>query len=85
MKHDPIRTGKRKPVNLSLDTGVVEFAREQGINLSQISEAALRDAAKRERDRRWAEEHRDKMEAWNVWLEENGMPFEDLRVWPWRG
>jgi len=80
MKHDPIRTGKRKPVNLSLDTGIVEFARTQGINLSQISEAALREAARKERDRRWADEHRAKMEAFGVWLDEHGMPFEDLRV-----
>ena len=47
MRHDPIATGKRKSVNLSLDTGIVAAAREAGINLSQVSEAAIRAAAKR--------------------------------------
>ncbi|MEH3157688.1 MAG: type II toxin-antitoxin system CcdA family antitoxin [Sphingomonas taxi] len=84
MKHDPINSGKRKAVNLSLDTGVVDFAREQGINLSQVSEAALREAARQARDLRWIEENRAKMEGWNAWFEENGMPFEELRAWPWR-
>ena len=83
-RHDPIRTGKRKAVNLSLDTGIVDFAREQGINLSQVSEAALREAAKQARDKRWIEENRTKMEGWNAWFEAHGMPFEELRVWPWR-
>ena len=47
MKHDPIASGKRKSVNLSIDTGIVAAAREAGLNLSQISEAALCDAARK--------------------------------------
>ena len=81
MKHDSIRSGKRKPVNLSLDTGVVEAARAAGINLSQACEAALRDAAKVERDRKWKEDNREAMEGWNRWLETNGLPYAELRLW----
>jgi antitoxin CcdA len=80
MKQDSIGSGKRKPVNLSLDTGVVEAARAVGINLSQICEAALRDAAKVERDRRWREENRDWAEAVNAWVEKNGLPLERYRL-----
>jgi antitoxin CcdA len=79
MKQDSIGSGKRKPVNLSLDTGVVEAARAVGINLSQICEAALRDAAKVERDRLWQEENREAIEAWNAWVEENGLPLAQYR------
>lgn len=79
MRHDSIGSGKRKPVNLSIDTGVVAAAREAGINLSQVSEKAIRDAAKAERDRKWAEENRDWAEAWNVWVEENGLPLARYR------
>lgn len=81
MKHDSISSGKRKAVNLSLDTGIVAAAREAGINLSQISEAALRAATKAEQDRRWKEDNREAMEGWNRWLETNGLPFASLRVW----
>jgi antitoxin CcdA len=81
MKHDSMGSGKRKPVNLSLDTGVVEAARAAGINLSQACEAALRNAARAERDRQWKEENREAMEGWNRWLDENGLPYAGLRLW----
>jgi len=80
MKHDPIASGKRKPVNLSIDTGVVAAAREAGINLSQVSEAAIRDAAKKERDRLWKEENRAAIEANNAWVEQHGLPLEKYRL-----
>lgn len=79
MKPDPIASGKRKPVNLSLDTGVVEAARALGINLSQACEAALREATRKERDRQWQDENREAIQAWNAWVEENGLPLEEYR------
>ena len=81
MKHDSLSSGKRKAVNLSLDTGVVAAAREAGLNLSQVCEAALRQASRKERDRQWKEDHRESMEGWNRWLEENGLPYAELRLW----
>ncbi len=80
MKHDPISSGKRKAVNLSIDTGVIAAAREAGINLSQACETALRTATKVERDRRWAEDNREWAESVNRWVEENGLPLEKYRL-----
>jgi antitoxin CcdA len=80
MRHDPIATGKRKSVNVSLDTGVVAAAREAGLNLSQISEAAIRRATKAEQERRWKEENREALEGWNRWYETNGDPLAHLRA-----
>jgi antitoxin CcdA len=80
MKQDPIASGKRKPVNLSLDTGVVAMAREAGLNLSQISEAAIALEARKARDRQWKEKNRDTIEGWNRWIEINGLPLEKYRV-----
>ncbi|MEG3181616.1 type II toxin-antitoxin system CcdA family antitoxin [Sphingomonas sp. LT1P40] len=79
MKQDSIFSGKRKPVNLSIDTGIVAAAREAGINLSQVSERAIRDAAKAERDRKWAEDNRDWAETWNAWVDEHGLPLARYR------
>jgi antitoxin CcdA len=81
MKHERITSGKRKAVNLTLDTGVVATARELGLNLSQISEAALREATQQARERRWEEQHASRIDAFAAWLDEHGMPFEDLRVY----
>jgi antitoxin CcdA len=80
MKHDPIASGKRKAVNVSIDTGVVAAARELGLNLSQVCEAAIRQATKAEQDRRWQEENRAWAEACNKWVEENGLPLERYRM-----
>ncbi|GGO92089.1 type II toxin-antitoxin system CcdA family antitoxin [Stakelama pacifica] len=80
MKHDALRSGKRKAVNLSLDTGVVAAAREAGLNLSQICEAALRDAAKKEREAKWREENREWIAANNAWVEKNGLPLAEFRM-----
>lgn len=80
MRQDSIASGKRKPVNLSLDTGVVEAAREAGINLSQTCEAALRDATKAEREAKWLEENRAAIEASNAWVEKHGLPLAKYRL-----
>ncbi|RZF65610.1 post-segregation antitoxin CcdA [Sphingomonas populi] len=71
---------KRRPVNLSLDEAVVAEARSYGISLSRTSEEAIAAAVKTERERRWKEENRAAIEGWNVWLEENGLPYADLRL-----
>ena len=55
MKHDPIASGKRKSVNLTMDTGIVA-ARAAGVNLSQVSEAAVRKAWKDIREAELREE-----------------------------
>lgn len=81
MKHDPIATGKRKSVNISMDTGIVAAARDMGINLSKVSERAVREATRAEEQRRWKEENRASFEYWNRWVEENGLPLEKYRVW----
>lgn len=80
MKYDPIVSGKRKPVNLSIDTGVVAFAREQGLNLSQVTEAALKVAIKSERERQWRDDNAAWIDRHNRWIEENGIPLSDLPV-----
>jgi antitoxin CcdA len=80
MKHDRIASGKRKAVNVSLDTGVVAAARDAGLNLSQVCEAALRTAAKTEQERRWQEDNREAIEANNAWVEKHGLPLAKYRM-----
>ena len=80
MKHDAIGSGKRKSVNLSLDTGVVAAAREAGINLSRITEAALRVETGRERERRWREDNREWIAAFTARYETEGDPLAHLEL-----
>jgi len=80
MKHDPIASGKRKSVNLTMDSGIVAAAREAGVNLSQVSEAAVRQAWKDIREAQWKEENREWIAANNRWVEEHGLPLEKYRL-----
>ncbi|MGP7794880.1 type II toxin-antitoxin system CcdA family antitoxin [Sphingomonas sp. CLY1604] len=78
MKHDAITPTKRRPVNVSLDTGIVAAAREAGVNLSRVTEAALRVAVKEAREHRWREENREAVGRFNEWYEEHGDPLAHL-------
>ena len=80
MKDDRFAPSKRKSVNLSLDTGIVAAAREAGLNLSQVSEAALREATREARDRRWKEDNREWIQAHRAWVEANELPLERYRI-----
>ncbi|GAA0658112.1 antitoxin CcdA [Sphingomonas insulae] len=78
MRHDPISPNKRKSVNLSIDTGIVAAAREAGVNLSRVTEAALRVAVKDAREQRWREENREAIERFTNWYEDQGDPLAHL-------
>lgn len=78
MKHQLIK--KRRPVNLTLDSDTVDAARELGINLSQACNEALAAAVKAQRVLHWQEENREAIEAWNRWLDQNGLPYADERL-----
>ena len=80
MKHDDIASSKRRPVNMSIDTGIVAAAKEAGVNMSRVTEAALRVAIKTERERRWKDENREWIEAHNRWIDENGIPLSGLET-----
>lgn len=80
MKQETIASGKRKAVNLSLDTGIVQAARDVELNLSQVCEAAIQQATKQVLKERWRAENRHAMEAWNDWIDKNGLPLEKYRM-----
>lgn len=70
----------RKSTNLSLDKGMVEEARELGINLSRAAEEGIARTLKAERERRWKEENREAIEAYNEMIEREGLPLLDVQV-----
>lgn len=80
MKHGGISTAKRKPVNLSIDAGLVADAKAMGINLSQTCEAALRAALKKKHEDQWIKENWDAIQSSNVWVEKHGLPLEKYRM-----
>ncbi len=79
MKYQRISAAPRRAVNLSLDPAVVTAARELGINLSQACEQGLASEIAAVRGEIWLRENIDALEAWNVWIEKNGLPLQEYR------
>jgi antitoxin CcdA len=71
-------------IAVALDAAVVTAARAEGLNVEQVAEAALRQAAKAERERRWQEENRAAIEAHNAFIAEHGMLSDYFPGW-WNG
>ena len=70
----------KKAVNVSINSDLLRQAREMKINLSQTLEQKLEQLLREERARRWKEENREAMEAFNRFIDQHGI-FNDIRRW----
>ena len=64
---------KKRAVNLSVDVELLEEARRLRINISETLERRLRTIVKAEQERRWLEENREAIEAYNREVAEYGL------------
>ena len=70
----------RVKVNLTLDAGIAETARSLGLNMSRLAEAAIVEAAKVERNRRWREENSASITAYAAEIEKEGLALSRFRT-----
>ncbi|WP_264214105.1 type II toxin-antitoxin system CcdA family antitoxin [Leisingera thetidis] len=70
---------RRVKVNLTLDADVAEMARSLGLNMSRLAEAAIAEAAKVERNRRWREENSAAISAYADEVAKDGLPLARYR------
>lgn len=69
---------RKTPTNLSLPAALVRRAKELGLNVSQVVEAALEEAVKAAEGRRWLEENREGIDEYNALVAKRGV-FGDGR------
>lgn len=69
----------RIKVNLTLDAEVAETARSLGLNMSRLAEAAIVEAAKIERNRRWREENSTAIDRYAEEVERDGLALSRFR------
>ncbi len=69
----------RIKVNLTLDAEVAEAARALGLNMSRLAEAAIAEAARAERNRRWRDENRAAIAAYADEVAREGLPLARFR------
>jgi antitoxin CcdA len=72
------RPTAKKAVNLSIDRDLLRQARELKVNLSKALEERLAAIIREERARRWQEENREAIEAYNRFVDKHGL-FNDIR------
>lgn len=71
----------KKATNLSLNSKVLEAAKELGLNLSQTVDLLLANEVKRRYWERWREDNREAFEAYNERIRKDGLPLAKYRTW----
>jgi antitoxin CcdA len=67
------RPARKRAVNLFVDVELLEEARRLRINISETLERRLRTIVKAEQERRWLEENRAAIEAYNRRVAKHGL------------
>ena len=69
----------KKPTNLSINSDLLQQAKEHHINLSQALELRLTEMLRDEKRQNWIEENREAMEEYNRRIETRGVFSDGLR------
>jgi antitoxin CcdA len=69
----------KKPTNLSINSDLLQQAKEHHINLSQALELRLAEILREEKRRKWQEENREAIEEYNRRIEARGVFSDGLR------
>ena len=69
----------KKPTNLSINSDLLQQAKEHHINLSQALEVRLTELLREEKRRSWLEQNREALEEYNRRVETQGIFSDGLR------
>ena len=69
----------KKATNLSLNSKVLEAAREMGMNLSQTVDALLADEVKKRYWEKWREDNKEAFAEYNERIAKYGLPLAKYR------
>ena len=70
---------RKKAANLSVDRTLLEQARDLKLNLSQVFEASLSEAVRRQQREEWLRRNRAALQAYNAHIEKHGVFSAGLR------
>mgnify|MGYP001236550385 FL=1 len=76
----PRVSAEKQRTNVTLTAANLAAARELGLNISAISDAAVSEAVRAARARAWAAENADAIAERRAWIETHGTPLADLQV-----
>ena len=70
----------KRPTNLTVNTDLLNQAKDMNINISSILEAALANAVKQRKREAWLSENHDAINAYNEYVEQFGLFSDELRT-----
>ncbi len=70
----------KKPTNLTVNTDLLNQAKNLNLNISSILEAALSDVVKQKKKEKWLEENSDAIKIYNDQVSKYGLFSDDLRT-----
>jgi antitoxin CcdA len=76
----PQATVEKQRTNITLTAANLAAARELGLNVSAISDAAVAEAVRAAKSEAWARENAEAIAERRAWIEANGTPLADLQV-----
>jgi antitoxin CcdA len=71
---------EKQRTNITLTAANLAAARELGLNVSAISDAALAEAVRTAKAEAWARENAEAIAERRAWIEANGTPLANLQV-----
>jgi antitoxin CcdA len=69
----------RRATNVTLPESLLQEARKLDINVSQACERGLAAEVAATKAQLWLDENRAAMDAWNNYVEQNGLPLAEFR------
>lgn len=80
MRRRTSQTVTKRATNVSVRSDLLEAAREAGVNLSATLERALMEELAEARRKKWRQENRDAIAAYNEYVEKHGMFSDGIRL-----
>ena len=75
-----LRPTTRRPTHLSIDSELLNIAKEVGVNISRSAEVGIQQAVKSKLREVWLQENKEALLSSNAFIEENGLPLEKFRA-----
>jgi len=73
------QNAQKKPTNLSINSDLLQQAREHNVNLSQTLELRLVEILRDQKQREWQVENKEALEEYNKRIEARGVFSDGLR------
>jgi len=74
------KTARKKATNLTINSDLLQKAKDLNINISSCLEDSLEEKVREQKSLNWQEENKEAIEAYNQDVETNGLFSDSMRL-----